>query len=217
MITCPYCSFKNEEGTLFCEQCKSDLTSLPEPKVMNETSALAEGPPVVETLPVSDVPMAEPIGEAGPETVEAPAIEPAHEPVMADTATNPPLQSSTTDLPALTDTASNPPVGTSPKLIVIRGLRINAEYPIYPGDNFIGRTDEKPVDIDLETQESPDRIWCSRQHAKIVSEQNGLTIEDLGSQNGTFVNRARIYPGQVRPLNEGDVVQIGTVQMKVTM
>jgi hypothetical protein len=29
------------------------------------------------------------------------------------------------------------------------------------------------------------------------------------------VNRARIYPGQVRPLAVGDVVQIGTVQLKV--
>jgi hypothetical protein len=214
MTTCPYCSFKNEEGTLFCEQCKSDLTSLPEPKAMNDSAAVLEGPPVVETLPANEVPMAEPIGD--------PVTEPIGEsgasasPVMADTATNVPINSSTTDHAALGDTATNPPVGASPKLIVVRGLRINAEYPIYPGDNFIGRTDEKPVDIDLETQESTDRIWCSRQHAKIVSEQNSLTIEDLGSQNGTFVNRARIYPGQVRPLNHGDIVQIGTVQMKVT-
>jgi len=29
--------------------------------------------------------------------------------------------------------------------------------------NFIGRADEKPVDIDLEDQEPPDRVWCSRQ------------------------------------------------------
>lgn len=207
MITCPYCTFKNEDGTLFCEQCKSDLNSVPEPKIMNHSSS--EGPPVVETLPADSLPMAEPVGE--------PVSEPITSPVLADTATDAPLTASTTDHPVLTDTASHPAAATQPRLVVVRGLRINAEYPIYPGDNFIGRTDEKPVDIDLETQEAPDRIWCSRQHAKIVSEQNNLTIEDLGSQNGTFVNRARIYPGQVRPLNQGDVVQIGTVQMKVSL
>jgi hypothetical protein len=214
MITCPYCAFQNEEGTLFCEQCKSDLTSLPEPKVMNSPSAVAEDRtaeerPVIETVPANEVPMAEPIGE--------PVSESAASPIMADTANNPPINTSTVDHPVLDDTAPHPAVSGSPKLVVVRGLRINAEYPIYPGDNFIGRTDEKPVDIDLETQESNDRIWCSRQHAKIVSEQNNLSIEDLGSQNGTFVNRARIYPGQVRPLNNGDVVQIGTVQMKVML
>jgi pSer/pThr/pTyr-binding forkhead associated (FHA) protein len=71
------------------------------------------------------------------------------------------------------------------------------------------------VDIDLEDQEPPDRIWTSRQHALISFEEGGLMIEDLNSANGTFVNRARIYPGQKRPLNVNDVIQIGTVQMKV--
>ena len=105
--------------------------------------------------------------------------------------------------------------GAQPRLLVLRGQNRNVEYPIYEGLNFIGRADEKPVDIDLEDQEPPDRIWSSRQHAFITFENGGLTIEDLNSSNGTFVNRARIYPGQKCPLNVGDVVQIGTVQMKV--
>ena len=25
MITCPFCQYRNEDGSLFCEQCKSDL------------------------------------------------------------------------------------------------------------------------------------------------------------------------------------------------
>ena len=27
MVKCPFCSYANEDGALFCEQCKSDLTS----------------------------------------------------------------------------------------------------------------------------------------------------------------------------------------------
>ena len=71
------------------------------------------------------------------------------------------------------------------------------------------------MDIDLEDQEPPDRVWCSRQHACISFEDSQLTIEDLNSANGTYVNRTRVYPGQKRPLSVNDVIQIGTVQMKV--
>ena len=119
--------------------------------------------------------------------------------------------------PAPTPSAASKglPSGAQPKLRVLRGQRIGVEYPLYEGLNFIGRADEKPVDIDLEDQEPPDRIWSSRQHALISFEEGKLAIEDLNSSNGTFVNRTRIYPGQKRPLNVNDVIQIGTVQMKV--
>jgi pSer/pThr/pTyr-binding forkhead associated (FHA) protein len=46
-------------------------------------------------------------------------------------------------------------------------------------------------------------------------ENDKLTVEDLNSLNGTFVNRTRVHPGQVRELNENDVVQVGTVHLKV--
>jgi len=50
---------------------------------------------------------------------------------------------------------------------------------------------------------------------QIRSEDGILTVEDLNSSNGTFINRTRLYPGQKRVLNIDDIVQIGTVQMKV--
>ena len=109
------------------------------------------------------------------------------------------------------------PAGAQPRLVVLRGQKRNVEYPVYEGLNFIGRADEKPVDIDLEDQEPPDRIWCSRQHACISFESDQLAIEDLNSANGTYVNRNRIYPGQKRPLAVNDIIQIGNVQMKVVV
>ena len=30
MVKCPFCQFDNEDGALFCEQCKSDLGSVPQ-------------------------------------------------------------------------------------------------------------------------------------------------------------------------------------------
>ncbi|MBY0524342.1 MAG: FHA domain-containing protein [Gemmataceae bacterium] len=107
------------------------------------------------------------------------------------------------------------PPDAKPRLVVLRGLKLNVEYPIYEGNNFIGRADEKPVDIDLDDQEPPDRVWSSRQHALIVFENGGLNLEDLNSANGTFVNRTRVYPGQKRSLAVNDVIQVGTVQLKL--
>lgn len=168
------------------------------------------------TVPMNEVPMAEPIL---PDTVSYDALQnevAQAESKPVETDSFPPFRPETGEAKPTADPVSVPNMST-PKLMVIRGQKLNVEYPIYTGDNFIGRTDEKPVDIDLEDQESLERIWCSRQHARIVSDANGLSIEDLGSQNGTFVNRARIYPGQLRPLENGDVVQIGTVQMKLKL
>src|SRR5262249_11358107 len=107
------------------------------------------------------------------------------------------------------------PPDAQPRLLVLRGQKRNIEYPLYEGLNFIGRADDKPVDIDLEDQEPPDRVWCSRQHCCISFESNKLDIEDLNSANGTYVNRQRIYPGQKQHLHVNDIIQIGNVQLKV--
>jgi pSer/pThr/pTyr-binding forkhead associated (FHA) protein len=71
------------------------------------------------------------------------------------------------------------------------------------------------VDIDLEDQEPPDRVWCSRQHACISFEGEQLSIEDLNSANGTYINRNKLYPGQKKQLSVNDIIQIGNVQMKL--
>ncbi len=102
-------------------------------------------------------------------------------------------------------------------MIVLRGEKIDLKYPLYPGKNFLGRTDDKPVDVDLEDQEPPDRIWTSRQHAVIHYENGVLALEDLNSLNGTFVNRTRVHPGQMRTLQGNDIIQVGTVQLRLIL
>lgn len=110
-----------------------------------------------------------------------------------------------------------PPVGTpaaTPKLVVLRGMRVGAEYPIYQGRNVIGRFADRPVDIDLFAQEPLEQIWCSRRHAAITYENGVAVLEDLNSLNGTWVNGSRLPPGQKLALQPGDILQIGTVQLK---
>ena len=42
MMKCPFCQYDNEDGALFCEQCKSDL-GLAEPARGPQLDLLAEG------------------------------------------------------------------------------------------------------------------------------------------------------------------------------
>jgi hypothetical protein len=101
------------------------------------------------------------------------------------------------------------------KLVVVRGLKTDVEFPVYEGQNFIGRHDESPVDIDITDQEAEDNPWSSRQHACVHFEGNGLFVEDLKSVNGTFVNKVKLTPGEKTPLKNGDFIQTGTVMFRV--
>jgi hypothetical protein len=105
--------------------------------------------------------------------------------------------------------------GAQPRLKVIRGARVNAEFLIVEGANYMGRRDDEPIDIDLEELEPPERTWTSRKHAVIYFHDGKLEIEDLNSLNGTFVNRNRVVPGKRHELQINDVVQVGTIQLRL--
>jgi hypothetical protein len=207
-MKCPFCQYENEEGVLYCDQCKSDLGVAPVPPAV----AMAIPVDISQETQGVDIPLARPVAEVA-STQKSSYLPSGATPEV------PPLEQTavreSTDVAPVPAGSDRLPPGAEPKLVVLRGLRINVEYPVYEGRNYIGRTDEQPVDIDLEDQEAPDRIFSSRQHACISYENGELVIEDLKSSNGTFVNRTRVHPGQRRPLKANDIVQIGTVQMKV--
>jgi hypothetical protein len=236
MVKCPFCHYDNEDGALFCEQCKSDLAGVETAQPIEAAVPIAaaeivetiplvsvpEGVPIIEAAIIGESAVAEavPIVEASPievvETIPLASevmVEPVAAPLPPVAAAPPPPPAPVVAAPA--PAAAALPAGSQPRLVVLRGLKRNVEYPIYEGHNFIGRADEKPVDIDLDDQEPPDRVWSSRQHALVAFEDGKLTVEDLNSANGTFVNRTRIYPGQKCDLAVGDVLQVGTVQMKL--
>jgi hypothetical protein len=235
-MKCPICTFENEDGALFCEQCKSDLgvadphavgqaVAVPAMPIehLQEGSTVSADPPIA-ALVVENKPVVETFRVAEIAALAVPTE--AAQPIADAETVAPPPQNG----PAPTQTLesglaqSTPPDGyvkipaeANPKLVVIRGQRINEDYAIYEGENYVGRADEKAVDIDLEDQEPPERIWSSRQHALIHFHDGVLVLEDLNSTNGTFVNRLRVHPGQKRFLQVNDVIQIGTVQMRVAI
>lgn len=198
-------------------------TSLPAPttptgeSLVPPAASASREPPATVTSANGPAGAAPPGGSVGSSSLGAPAAAPTIDTSAA--ATPSPSAASTLKVTPVASGAPAPPpspsVNATVQLLVVRGQRPDVRYPIFPGPNYIGRTDEKPVDIDLEDQESPDRIWSSRQHAVITFENNKLVIEDLNSLNGTFVNRTRVHPGEKRELHANDIIQIGTVHLKV--
>jgi adenylate cyclase len=75
------------------------------------------------------------------------------------------------------------------------------EYPLHLGNNTIGRMAGNDVVI-LDTS-------ASRFHAKVVYDEtsDAITVHDLESTNGTFLNRDRITTP--RPIRPSDVIRIG--------
>jgi pSer/pThr/pTyr-binding forkhead associated (FHA) protein len=56
-----------------------------------------------------------------------------------------------------------------------------------------------------------DDITVSRNHSQIEHRPEGLVLRDLGSLNGTYVNRRRIHDEE--RLQNGDEVQIGKFRL----
>jgi len=52
-------------------------------------------------------------------------------------------------------------------------------------------------------------LGVSRKHALIIREEDHYELEDLGSTNGTFVNREKVEAGRRITLNAGDTVYLG--------
>ena len=55
-----------------------------------------------------------------------------------------------------------------------------------------------------------DDVTVSRNHALVVRRRDGLYVDDLGSLNGTYVNRHRI---ESHRLSDGDELQVGKYKL----
>ena len=88
--------------------------------------------------------------------------------------------------------------------LVIRsgGGRAGESFTIEGERMSIGRTPDANVFLD--------DVTVSRNHALLVERQDGHYIDDLGSLNGTYVNRRRI---ESHLLEDGDEIQIGKYKL----
>ena len=93
--------------------------------------------------------------------------------------------------------------GKGPALVVRSGGGRAGESFFPSGERtLIGRSPECDVFLD--------DVTVSRKHAELVRDGETFTISDLGSLNGTFVNRKRIESAE---LEDDDEVQIGKYRL----
>ena len=83
------------------------------------------------------------------------------------------------------------------------------EFLLKPEENTIGRRKDNDIVISEEA--------ASRQHAQIYldTRTNSVTVRDLGSKNGTFVNRRRLGEKHDFKLNPNDVLRIGSYELEL--
>ena len=82
----------------------------------------------------------------------------------------------------------------------------------------IGRLDPASgsfPDVDLSSYGGMER-GVSRRHAKITRRRSKVFIEDLGSINGTFLNRKKLTPYLPEVLKSGDELQLGKLVLRVS-
>jgi predicted component of type VI protein secretion system len=93
------------------------------------------------------------------------------------------------------------------KLIVASGKLTGKSIPIKPGKFLIGRGEE--------CQLRPQSTMVSRRHCLITVDESTVTIEDLGSTNGTYLNDVKLE-GR-RELHNGDRLRVGMLGFEVAM
>lgn len=107
--------------------------------------------------------------------------------------------------------AVKPPRGGHARLTIERGEHANTEFNLAGEESYIGRWDADNgifPDVDLDAHDPDAKV--SRRHARIIFRNDVYMIEDLGSTNGTFVNRGRrLLPGTPQVLSESDEIIVG--------
>jgi pSer/pThr/pTyr-binding forkhead associated (FHA) protein len=87
-------------------------------------------------------------------------------------------------------------------LVVKRGPNAGSRFLLDADVTTAGRHPESDIFLD--------DVTVSRRHAEFVREGDGFVVRDVGSLNGTYLNRGRIEAGA---LTGGDEVQIGKYRL----
>ncbi len=182
MIRCQTCGTENTDGSQYCDECGTKLDNMYQTRI----EAVKFQPQYPET----------PMFKGA--NVTSVGIPPIVEELKADGnsfATNDNLAKK----------------GVHATLKIERGGSVGTEFTLSAEESYIGRWDADNgvfPDIDLDAHDPEAKV--SRRHARIIYHESKYSVEDLGSTNGTFVNRGRrLIPGTAHSLKDGDEIIVG--------
>lgn len=184
MIKCSTCGTTNLDTSIFCDECGTRLAAAAQ-TTGSQPPAYVPPKPVVESVP---------------KQVSATSVD---------------IPSAVFGIESKAEPASVEPIGRSgiahAVLVIERGGAPGTEFKLVNDESTIGRWDADNgvfPDVDLDAYDADAKV--SRRHARIKRTNGTYYIEDLGSTNGTYVNRGRrLLPGNTEVLNDGDEVIVG--------
>ena len=188
MTICERCNTENIDGSQYCDECGAPLNASAHAKKVGGTNN--PGGSEAKGQVASEAPAPAALAKKS----EAAAAAPQGAPAFAIS------QGSI----ALMD-------GAHARLVIERGRSAGKQFPLSDDESQIGRWDADGgifPDVDLDADDPEAKV--SRRHARIVRRNGQYYIEDLGSTNGTFINRGRrLLPGDRQPLRDGDEIIVG--------
>lgn len=180
MIICDRCSTENLDGSRYCDECGAALWLAGKADVGSPNGERSDSG----------------VGSASNHVTEDSGFHQA----LAGTAIS--------ESPAA---AAIVAAGMHARLVIERGRSAGKQFPISNAEAQIGRWDAEGgvfPDVDLDDDDPEAKV--SRRHARIVLNSGTYFIEDLGSTNGTFINRGRrLVPGDRQSLRDGDEIIVG--------
>lgn len=87
-------------------------------------------------------------------------------------------------------------------LIILRGPNSGARFLLDADTTTVGRRPRADIFLD--------DVTVSRRHAEFIRTDQGFLVRDVGSLNGTYVNRQRV---ETQALSDGDEVQVGKFRL----
>lgn len=194
MITCERCKTENLDGSQYCDECGAALR----PNSNSRAQKPGNAPGTVSQL--------KPDGD-GQNGSRAPV--PAPQPEAAGKA------AAAVNLSSSHSSSDKPHA----KLVIERGKSAGKQFMLSGAESQIGRWDADGgifPDVDLDTDDPEAKV--SRRHARITFRDGRYFLEDLGSTNGTFVNRGRrLSPGTPQSLSDGDEIIVGKTFLRFRM
>jgi predicted component of type VI protein secretion system len=238
MIKCSECGYENLDGLDYCDGCGAKLESTAHGSASSEATASSSTPPssaVGEAKATTAAAASEAVtagaalataesgtsaGAGSSSTIPEPSaasenIVAAAEPSSAKAPTG--EMNAAAAAPVVAPQAATAPFKA--KLSITRGGRRGQEFDLESGNNLVGRWDPETgafPEVDLDADDPEAKV--SRKHALIRIDGGKITVEDIGSLNGTYVNRQpRLQPGTPLDLKDGDEIIIGKTFLKLSI
>ncbi len=213
MIKCGECGYENMDGLDYCDGCGAKLAAA----AGSSAAAPAAAPSRRPARNAAGSPLKVPTeSDSAPPQMRSPTAAATEAPKSEAPTGEIKPEAAPESAPATTAAAGAP---FKAKLSVVRGGRKGQEFPLEDGNNLIGRWDPETgsfPEVDLDADDPEAKI--SRKHALIRIDGGKITIEDIGSLNGTYVNRQpRLSPGSPAEIKSGDEVIIGKTFLKLVV